>query len=204
MLGRFITRTLLFAGLVSSATASAQAYSVDSVWQIKEQQAFTALMNCDTAASACVAKKMKQMGASDSALKFSAAINNEGYLFKFQEKGKVDLGTVVYPFRANTNTAYVLLNGQPSLVDTEINKLAGLDQDTSFKQLKKQYKNLEFWGTNAQFVNINKTKAGTNYVFNYLLKDGCRACAAPASAQVEFRFNGQGKFLGTQFIKIVK
>lgn len=204
MLGRFITRTLLLAGLVSSATVSAQVYSADSVWQVKEQQAFTALMSCDTAASACVAKQMKQMGASDSALKFSAAINNEGYLLKFQEKGKVDLGTVVYPFRANTNTAYVLLNGQPSLVDTEINKLAGLEQDGSFKQLKKQYKNLEFWGTNAQFVNINKTKAGTNYVFNYLLKDGCRACAAPAAAQVEFRFNGQGKFLGTQFIKIVK
>lgn len=204
MLTKLIASTLLVAGLASTATASTQIYSTDAVWKVKDQQAFTALMSCDTAASACVAKKMKQMGASAAALKFSAAIKHEGYLVKFQEQGKVDLGTVIYPFRANTNSAYVLLNGQPSIVDTEITKVAGLEKDASFKQLKKKYKNLEFWGTNAQFVKTKKTTAGTNYVFNYLLKDGCRACAAPAAAQVEFRFNGQGKFLGTQFIKIVK
>ena len=204
MLNKFVASTLLVAGLVSTATASTPIYSTDTVWKVKDQQAFTALMNCDTTASACIAKKMKQLGASSSALKFSAAIKHEGYLVKFQEQGKVDLGTVIYPFRANTNSAYMLLNGQPSIVDTEIAKITGLEKDTSFKELNKKYKNLEFWGTNAQFVKINKTNAGTNYVFNYLLKDGCRACAAPASAQVEFRFNGQGKFLGTQFIKIVK
>ena len=199
-----ITNTLLVVGLISTASASNTVYSSASVWKINAQQAFTALMSCDTAASVCVAKKMKQLGASTAALKFSAILKNEAYLARFQEQGRVDLGTVIYPFRANTNSAYVLLNGQPDMVNTEIAKIAGLEQDPSFKQLKKKYKNLEFWGTNAQFVKNNKMNAGTNYVFNYLLKDGCRACAAPASAQVEFRFNGQGKFLGTQFIKIVK
>lgn len=204
MLGKFIISTLLVAGLASTATASTQVYSGDSVWKVKDQKAFTALMTCTTPAADCIAKKMKQLGASSSAVKLTAALKNEGYLAKFQEQGKVDLGTVIYPFRANTNSAYVMLNGQPGVVSTEITKLPGLEKDASFKQLKKKYKNLEFWGTNAEFVKTNKTKAGTNYVFNYSLKDGCNACATPASAQVEFRFNGQGKFLGTQYVKIVK
>lgn len=204
MLIKTITKTVLLAGLMGTASASSSLYSSSSVWKVNDQQAFTALMSCDTTASACVAKKMKQLGASAGALKFSAALKNEGYLAQFQEKGKVDLGAVIYPFRANTNTSYVLLNGQPSLVSTEITKLVGLEKDSSFKQLKKKYKNLEFWGTNAQFIKLNQTKVGTSYVFNYLLKDGCRACAAPASAQVEFHFNKQGKFLGSQFVKIVK
>lgn len=204
MLIKAITNTVLLLGLVGAVSASSEIYSHAAVWKVSDQQAFTALMSCDTAASSCVAKKMQQLGASREALKFTAAINNEGYLAKLQEKGKVDLGTVIYPFRANTNSTYVLLNGQPNLVNTEIAKVAGLEQDASFKQLKKKYKNLEFWGTNAQFVKLDKTHSGSNYVFNYLLKDGCRACAAPASAQVEFRFNGQGKFLGSTFVKIVK
>jgi ribosomal protein S8 len=203
MLGKLIVSTFLLAGFVGTANASTQVYSADAVWKVKEQQAFNAFMACSTA-SACVSKQMKQMGASNTAVKFSTAIKNEGYLAKFQEQGKVDLGTVIYPTRANTNSAYVLLNGQPSIVSTEINKVAGLEQDAGFKQLKKKYKNLEFWGTNAQFVKNTKTKAGSNYLFKYSLKDGCNACAVPASAQVEFRFDGQGKFLGTQFVKIVK
>lgn len=204
MWGKTIVSTVLLTGLIGTGSANASMYSNASVWKIEDQQAFTALMSCDTAASSCVIKKMKELGASLEALKFSAAIENEGYLAKFQEKGKVDLGTVIYPFRANTNTAYVLLNGQPSIIDTEIAKVAGLEEDADFKQLKKKYKNLEFWGTNAQFIKLNKTKTGANYIFNYLLKDGCRACAAPASAQVVFRFNQQGKFISTQFLKIVQ
>lgn len=204
MLIKTITNTVLLAAVIGTASASSEIYSSAAVWKISDQQAFTALMSCDTAASSCVRKKMQQLGASKAALKFSAAIKNEGYLAKFQDKGKIDLGTVLYPFRANTNSAYVLLNGQPSLVTTEINKVTGLEQDPSFKQLKKKYKNLEFWGTNAEFVKVTTTQTGSDYVFNYLLKDGCRACAAPASAQVTFRFNKQGKFLGTQFLKLIK
>lgn len=199
-----IISTVLLTGLISTASANTSVYSKSSVWKVNDQQAFTALMSCDTAASACVAKKMQQLGASAEALSFSAAINYEGYLANFQEKGTVDLGSVIYPFRANTNTAYVLLNAQPKMINTEIATVAGLEQDASFKQLKKKYKNLEFWGTNAAFVKVNKLSSGISYVFNYLLKDGCRACATPASVQVVFRFNRQGKFLGTRFVKILQ
>lgn len=204
MWGKTIVSTVLFMGLIGTVSANTSVYSKASVWKVNDQQAFTTLMSCDTAASACVVKKMQQLGASPEALSFSATINYAGYLAQFQEKGKVDLGSVVYPFRANTNTAYVLLNAQPNIINTEIAQVAGLEQDADFKQLKKKYKNLEFWGTNASFVKVNKLSSGINYVFNYLLKDGCRACATPASVQVAFRFNRQGKFLGTQFVKVLQ
>lgn len=204
MLIKTITKTVLLFGLIGTASASNNFYSASSVWKVNEQQAFSAFMSCDTAAATCVAKKMQKLGASPDALKFSAALKYQGYLASFQEKGTVDLGTVIYPFRANTNSAYMLLNAQPNRVNTELNNLVGLEKDASFKQLKKTYKNLEFWGTNAKFVKLAKTKSGSNYIFNYLLKDGCRACDVPASAQVEFRFNSQGKYLGAQFVKIVK
>lgn len=76
MLIKTITKTVLLAGLMGAASASSDLYSSSSVWKVNDQQAFTALMSCDTTASACVAKKMKQLGASAGALKFSAALKN--------------------------------------------------------------------------------------------------------------------------------
>ncbi|WP_298611043.1 hypothetical protein [uncultured Thiothrix sp.] len=205
MLSKSSMTFILFASLVGTVSAAPSMYSANSIVKVKPEKMMSILSTCDLGNSTtCVGKSLKKWGASPAALQFSKDIKNEGFLVSFQEKGVVDLGEAFMPFRANTNDAYVMLNGQPKVVSTEIQNIKGLEKDPQYKTLKKKYKNLEFWGTRAEFVKVNKTKAGQSFIFNYTLKDGCNACGTPWASQVAFRFNPQGKFLGSQFVKIVK
>lgn len=205
MLSKASLSLVLFAGLLSTVSAAPSIYSTNSVLKVKPTAVMSVLSTCDLSNNTtCVGSSLKKWGASPAAIQFSKDIKNEGFLTVFQEKGVVDLGEVFYPFRANTNDAYVMLNGQPKIVSTEIQSIKGLEKDPQYKTLKKKYKNLEFWGTRAELVKVNKTKTGQDFLFNYALKDGCNACGTPWSAQVAFRFNPKGQFLGSQFIKIVK
>jgi len=145
------------------------------------------------------------MGASTSAIQFTKAVEpvGTGYLESFKEKGLVDLGSTTY-LRANTNTEYVMLNGSPSIVHTEVDTVKGIDKDPLYKSAIKKYKDLLFWGSSAEFKNISQDKTGIHYLFSYPMLNGCHACENPYNALVQFNFNKQGKFLGNKFVKLVK
>lgn len=153
------------------AFSKSNTFSSASVWTPKE--AYPAWDKCNDIN--CVLEYMKKSGASEEAINFTKKIDEKlfgvpGYLETFEEKGRVDLGFVALPSRANTNGAYVLLNGSPSLVSTEIfnanTRLAGqwgdldISHDPNYPRLKKQYPELDVWPAGNDFISVDASSDG--------------------------------------------
>jgi uncharacterized protein YecT (DUF1311 family) len=154
----------------------------------------------------CILTYLEKSGASKPSIDFVKKMEGEGYLESFQEKGRVDIGTVTFPGRANTNEAYVLLNGIPALVSTELYDSLHIDisRDPNYSKLKKQYPELDVWGASAEFIQEkSNSEGGQNFVFSYYLVNGCHACGISWNALVEFNFSQNGKFNGVKFLKLV-
>src|SRR5215831_10796223 len=65
----------------------------------------------------CFVAQMKKGGASPAALAFARRTGNEAYLKALRETGNVDVALAVFPFRANENEVWLLVNGKPPTVD---------------------------------------------------------------------------------------
>ena len=69
---------------------------------------------------ACFAAEMAAAGASPAALDFTRRLDNEGFLAALDPTGgRVSVAHVVYPFRANQNEAWLLVNGSPPLIEVD-------------------------------------------------------------------------------------
>ena len=69
---------------------------------------------------ACFAAAMASAGAPPAALEFTRRLDNEAYLQALNEYGgPVAVAHVFYPFRANENNAWLLVNGTPALIDVD-------------------------------------------------------------------------------------
>jgi len=160
----------------------------------------------------CVTNVMEQYNASSGAIDFTTKLGSDlGYLNQFQEMGKIDLGTVVFPFRANTNEAYYLINGSPILISTEISQdaeqklITEMEKDPLYSEIKNKYPDIFFWGFAPQFVE-KESLANNNerFIFEYRLVNGCRICDTEYAAQIGFDFSSNGKFLEITFLRIKK
>lgn len=159
----------------------------------------------------CILEYMKKLGASDDALHFTRKIapevlGSDGYLETFEDKGRVDLGFVGFPTRANTNGAYVFLNGSPSVVSTEqrVDQL-DISGDPNYPMLKKQYPQLRIWGGGAGFVSEHaNTDSGQRFILDYDIVNFCHACGVGWKAHVAFDFGKDGTFEGKKFLKLVQ
>jgi len=164
----------------------------------------------------CVSSLMKESGASPKSIAFTELLyssdpNNLGYLSKFKEMGKIDLGTVYFPDRANTNEVYYLLNGSPALVSTEEifqNKetVNAIKQDPLYTEVKNKYPDIEIVDvSNSQFTKKDILPDNAErFIFKFELKNGCYACSTEYSVSIGFDFDPNGKFLKTTFLQIEK
>ena len=62
---------------------------------------------------------MKKAGASPAALAFTRRTGSQAYLRALREAGNVDVALAIYPFRANENEVWLLVNGDPPLIDVD-------------------------------------------------------------------------------------
>lgn len=154
----------------------------------------------------------KEIGVTD----IGHCINTDGCkefeeLEGFQEMGKIDLGTVFFPHRANTNYAYYLLNGSPILVSTEISKdeeeklTVEMKKDLSYSEIENKYPNIWFWGFAPQFIE-KKTLPNNNeeFIFEYKFVNGCRICDTEYTTEIGFDFDSNRNFLEIKFLRIIK
>lgn len=201
------TTTVLWCWLVAAAEpcyATGGTYSSASVWRpVENQAAWSAWQGCN--GLDCVLAYMKKSGAGIESMNFVRKLNGEGYLAAFKETGHVDLGRVEFPTLANTNGAFVLLNGSPLFVSTELkyNEL-DISRDPNYSRLKKEYTELELWPAGADFISVHtRSSGGQRFIFSYYLVNGCHACAVPWNARVAFDFGKNGKFQGTKVLKLI-
>jgi hypothetical protein len=216
---------LYVAGCLIAAPTSAS-FAADSkssakigasaVWQVSQQFVDSAHTACDKAAassfSECFIDQMAKAGASADAVSFTRELYKQsdgqvGIMTGFQPVGPVDIAWITYPLRANTNNGLLLVNGQPRMVDVEDLKLLdkkAMEQTPQFQDVKYQFPKIDVWPGDRDGKTWPNSQKGPNggiqFVLDYPLINGCRACARAGSALFNWNFDAKGKFLGTTFI----
>ncbi len=78
----------------------------------------------------CFADLMASSGASKAALDFTRRLGNQAYLQALDPTGgPFAVAHVFYPFRANENDAWLLVNGTPPLIDVDDQRYLSLTRD---------------------------------------------------------------------------
>lgn len=113
------------------ARAAEAAVTIAAVW--RPEAGFMARFHarCEerrgAAFAACFSAAMKEAGASPAALAFTARLGNEGYLEALDlTAGPIAVAHVFYPFRANENAAWLLVNGHPAMIDVDAQRYLSL------------------------------------------------------------------------------
>lgn len=156
---------------------------------------------------ACVVSIMQQAGASPQAIEFTKMLKGEGYLDSFRKMGKVDLANVFYPFRANENWDFIMINGTPRVIyagDYDNFKNIDIRKDPLYPSLIRKFPKLELWG-HAEFKAMQRLPdGGQRFIFSFVLLNGCHACEIGGYANIAFNFNSEGIFLGTKLLRLTK
>ncbi len=160
----------------------------------------------------CFRGEMKTAGASPEAIAFSKSVANIGliYMRAFREVERLNIAYIEYAFRANELDGVFLVNGDPSPIDVDDEGLipkAKLQGNGSYAALAQQYPNITLWPGDrfdAKTPALSNSGWGTQtFLVNYVLRDGCHACAQIGTAIVAFDFDNQGKFQGTRVTSVV-
>ena len=154
----------------------------------------------------CFLTEMKTAGASAEAIAFSRSLAGTGviYLHAFRKVARVDVAYIQYVFRANELEGVLLVNGDPSPIDVDDESQypeTELQKYPPYAALADKYPNVSLWPgdrDNPQLPKLDATGWGSQtFLVNYILRDGCHACAQIGTATFAFAFDTQGKFQGT-------
>lgn len=138
-------------------------------------------------------------GAPPPAIAFAQHLNDSlgtpGLLVEFREMGAVDLGTVLFPFLANTNQQELLLNGDEGVLQPDTMVVAP-PQDSGTRALRTAHPEA-FLASRVAVAGYLGDGRQQRFVLSDEVVDGCRACApvGMAISVVEFR---DGAMVGAQ------
>ena len=190
--------------------ASSGPITADAVWHPDQGFLDRAHRQCDARAgvnfATCLGAAMAKAGASAAALAFARRLGNDGYLQALKETaGPVAVAHVLYPFRANENEAWLLVNGTPPLIDVDDQQylaLAAMRTSGAYEEIRRRYPNVTFWPGDRGVAGPAVAQVGREFVVDYLLRDLCHACATIGRVRYAFDFNANGKFLGTRLVSV--
>lgn len=152
----------------------------------------------------CLSRVMAVSGASRQALAATAMLDGEGFIGAFHETGRVDVATVVFPLRANSNEVAYLVNGEPRLVSSELDEDAlPLTANAQYAALKKAHPDIMFWpvGDGPRSVEA-LPDGGQGFVFGYALLNGCHACEVLGQAVASLDFGPHGRYKGPRLVSV--
>jgi hypothetical protein len=168
----------------------------ESVWSPPQDVFLRLGEECGGRDAGCLPALMQRSGASAQAVAFAVALHGQGYLGSLQELGRVDLASVVYPFRANDNEIPTLVNGRPSFVDVmSVAAALKLSEDAHFNSIARIHPNVGWQGDVPRFRKvILLSHGGQRFIFSILLRDGCHACTILGTAWFAMDVDGYGAF----------
>jgi hypothetical protein len=197
--------------------SAAEAVGPDAVWQPNAQAMRNLRERCAKEPpekyAECLIAQMPAAGARNAAVAFTERLKKEtgqiGYVLRFRGSGPVDIAYVEYPIRANENRGWLLVNGEPSLIDVDdFSRLPkeSLESDSAYRALAKQYpKVMLFPGdrTGTKYPTVRPlTSGGQRFVVPYRLLNGCHACERLGSASFAFDFDEAGRFVSAKLLYI--
>ena len=209
---------LLIGCLIASAETPAK-IGPSAVWQMPGQFMTTARAACNPAKTRdigeCLIGQMQKAGAPADAVAFTRELYKAnkgefGVMTGFHDEGPVAFAWITYPLRANTNYGFLIVNGQPRILNVEDLKLLDnktMKQDAQFQNLKAQYPKIDVWpgDRSGQIWPNSQTgpNGGPQFSVGYPLKNGCNACANAGQVIFNWNFDPTGKFQGTTFQGII-
>ncbi len=147
---------------------------------------------------ACFAAAMAKAGASQAALDFTRNLGDQGYLRALdQTGGPIAIAHAVFPFRANENDAWLLVNGTPPLIDVDDRQHLPLPPpraSAAYAEIRRRYPNVGLWPGDRGASQPEVSQNGREIIVGYLLRDLCHACAIVGRVRYEFDFAADGNF----------
>jgi len=212
LVGQLVRLALSAAAVVAGVgfAASGESVTAAAVWNPDAGFMQRFHQQCDgrsgAAFDACFAAAMASAGAPPAALEFTRRLDNAAYLQALREYGgPVALAHVFYPFRANENNAWFLVNGVPALIDVDDRRylaLAAMRDSIAYRELHRRYPNVTLWPGDRSISGPESEPGGREFIFSYLLRDQCHACAIIGRVRFAFDFDAVGKFLGARLISV--
>jgi len=159
----------------------------------------------------CFLREMGAAGASAEAVAFSKSLPDPGgaYLRGFRDTGRVDIAYVEYFLRANETEGVFLVNGDPPIIDVDDAKYLSTDQlrmNSDYATLLRKFPNLSLWPSDRYHMQTPAAVSvahGQKFDVEYLLQDGCHACARVGVADVAFLFDDSGRFQNTRVLRVL-
>lgn len=152
---------------------------------------------------------MKGAGAPKEAMKFAELLSEPGCLRDIRPSATISVAYVLYPFRANENSAYLLVNGRPEIVDVDDQAVlpkAEMEKDPVYADLAKKYPQISLWPGDrysASSPGMEPQPGGIQrFLVDYKLLDGCHACEQLGTAYFGFDFEESGKLKGVTFVRV--
>jgi len=159
----------------------------------------------------CFAGEMKKAGASSAAVEFSKQLGEPGFVRDFRVAGPVDIAYVLYPYRANENQSWLIVNGTPPTIDVDNSKLVtiaarALKNNAAYTGLAKAHPDLSPWPGDRYSTETPDVEMGANggvhLIVNYRLREKCHSCAVLGHAWYSFEFDAKGIFAGARLMAI--
>jgi hypothetical protein len=204
----------LLLGVLAIPAAAAERVTQAAVWQpppsfIDDFHKLCAGLG-GTAFADCFVRAMAQAGAPPAALAFARWREGEAYLEGLEHTGNgpVALAHVVYPYRANENSAWVFVNGRPDWIDVDdFARLPqkALPENAEYRAIFARHPRVMLWpgGRGATGPRPQPLPGGgERFVVAYRLQDFCHACAIVGKARYAFAFDRGGKFLGARLVGV--
>ena len=194
---------LTFLGVGLSAFAGEKSFGPGAVWTLPEA-GWNACLRGSTSPVACLGRLMRQTKASPTALEINRRLDGDGFMSAFRPMGRVDMATMTFPLRANTNEALFFVNGNPPLVSTELSETAvDITTDPAYARMRQAYPELTLWPTSATFRRLDALPdGGQGFVLAYPVLNGCHACALAGYALISFDFSPSGICRGPRFLRL--
>jgi len=157
----------------------------------------------------CFVGQMQRAGASDAAVAFTRRTGNLGYLRNFRNDGLAGVAWADFPFRANENSVVYLVNALPPMIDVDDLVLlspATLERNADWAKLAKAYPKLAIFPGDrfheSAVVAAPRPGGGQRFEVEYVLVDGCHACARLGTLRLGFDFDGEAKYLGVVVVAV--
>jgi predicted secreted protein len=155
---------------------------------------------------------MKSAGASDEAMAFVkefAAGDGLAYIRAFRSTGRVDIAYIEYLFRANELDGVLLVNGTPPIIDVDDYKFLSkedLRKSADYATFLQKNPNANVFPAGRyhteQPVESSSDNGRQSFEVDYLILDGCHACARIGTLLASFEFDGSGHFDGVRALKV--
>jgi inhibitor of cysteine peptidase len=201
--------------VVSSAADSATRITEKAVWNPASDVLSDIRRKCtegDPAQhEACFLNVMKSTGASEEAMAFvkEFAANGLAYVRDFRDTGRVDIAYIEYLFRANDRDGVLLVNGTPPIIDVDDYKFLSqedLRKNDDYAALLQKYPKVSVFPGDRYQTGEPKSwptaDDGREFHVEYLLQDGCHACARIGTLIVGFVFDGAGESHGPEVLQV--